>query len=54
MSQELEKEEKDKLLSYKHYSRLRQKSEDKGQMTALLLLNLEEIKWLVILLIEKK
>ena len=34
MSQELEKEEKDKLLSYKHYSRLRQKSEDKGQMTA--------------------
>ena len=34
MSQELEREEKDKLLSYKQYSRLRQKSEDKGQMTA--------------------
>ena len=34
MSQALEKEEKDKLLSYKHYNRLRQKSEDKGQMTA--------------------
>ena len=34
MSQELEKEEKDKLLSYKHYSRMREKSEDKGQMTA--------------------
>ena len=34
MSQELEKEEKDKLLSYKHYARMRETSEKKGQMTA--------------------
>ena len=34
MSQELEKEEKDKLLSYKHYNRMRDTSEKKGQMTA--------------------
>jgi hypothetical protein len=34
MARELEKEEKDKLLSYKHYSRMRDKSEQKGQMTA--------------------
>ncbi|MAL47346.1 hypothetical protein [Hyphomonas sp.] len=34
MARELEKEEKDKLLSYKHYARMRDKSEQKGQMTA--------------------
>jgi phage terminase small subunit len=34
MAQELEREEKDKLLSYKHYSRMRDNSEKKGQMTA--------------------
>ncbi|MGA1545277.1 MAG: terminase small subunit [Saprospiraceae bacterium] len=34
MAQELEKEEKDKLMSYKHYARMRDASEKKGQMTA--------------------
>jgi phage terminase small subunit len=34
MAQELEREEKDKLLSYKHYARMRDNSEKKGQMTA--------------------
>ena len=34
MAQELEKEEKDKLMSYKHYARMREASEKKGQMTA--------------------
>ena len=34
MARELEKEEKDKLLSYKHYARMRDVSEKKGQMTA--------------------
>ena len=37
MSQELEKEEKDKLLSYKQYARLRQKSEDKSALSRRLL-----------------
>ena len=34
MAQELEKEEKDKLMSYKHYARMRDASEKKGHMTA--------------------
>lgn len=34
MAMELEKEEKDKLMSYKHYARMRDTSEKKGQMTA--------------------
>ena len=34
MALELEKEEKDKLMSYKHYARMRDVSEKKGQMTA--------------------
>lgn len=34
MAQELEREEKDKLMSYKHYARMRDTSEKKGQMTA--------------------